>query len=364
LTTVGVIGAGQLGQMLGGAARRLGLDCVFVDPSDRPPAATAGRVIQAAYDDIDALRALAAESDVITYEFENVPVAAVRELARTTDVFPPPDALECAQDRLIEKQLFQSLGIPVPDYAAIESDDDLKNAALRIGLPLVVKTRRLGYDGKGQAILRDLDDAARIVAELGGRDLIAEQFVKFDREVSSIGARSVAGTLAVYPLTENRHGDGILRVSRALADTGTLAQTAADYLERLMSELDYVGTLALELFVLGDGLLANEMAPRVHNSGHWTIEGATVSQFENHMRAVTGLPLAQPELIGYPGMINIIGDMPAERGAILADGGALHDYGKLPRPGRKLGHITVVGDSPEDRDRRIARMERELIDRN
>jgi len=363
LNTVGIVGGGQLGQMLGFAARDLGLECVFIDPSDEPPAAAAGRVIRAAYDDTDALAELARLVDVITYEFENVPVAAMRAISSKRAVYPPPAALECAQDRLSEKELFESLEIPVPGYAAIGSGADLRAAAARLGLPLVVKTRRFGYDGKGQAILRDSGDADRIVGELGGHNLIAEQFVPFDREVSAIGTRGVAGGWVAYPLSENRHAEGILRVSRAPFESGSLSGTASDYLERLMSKLHYVGTLALEMFVADGRLLANEMAPRVHNSGHWTIEGTNASQFENHIRAITGMPLIEPQLVGFPAMVNIIGSMPGDPAAISAAGGVLHDYGKAPRAGRKLGHITLIGVNPVDRDARTAALEALLADR-
>lgn len=348
--------------MLGYAAAKVGVNCIFIDPSDNPPAASAGRVIQAAYDDEQALHELASLADVITYEFENVPVAAMRHIAQHCDVYPPADALECAQDRILEKNVFESLSIPVAGFAAVDSADDLRSAAERYGLPLVLKTRRFGYDGKGQAILRDLGDADSIIEQLGGSNLIAEQFIKFEWEVSIIGVRSVLGNTVSYPLSENRHAEGILRQSRAPAGDAPLGGKAARYLERLMSELDYVGTLALELFVVGDRLLANEMAPRVHNSGHWTIEGCSASQFENHIRAITGMPLVEPTLNGFPGMVNIIGDMPRDAEEIDAAGGIVHDYGKTPRPARKLGHITVIGASCEDRDARISRLETALVD--
>ena len=352
MNTVGIIGGGQLGQMLGQAARSIGLECVFLDPSESPPAATEGPVICAAFDDLDALRELASRCDVITYEFENVPVDAVRKLDGDRDVFPPDQALQHAQDRLHEKGLFDALGIPVPGYRAIDTAADLSAAADELGLPLVVKTRRLGYDGKGQAVLRDAADIESLFDSLGGNDLIAEQFVPFDYEVSAIGSRSVTGHIVTWPLSRNEHEGGILRVSRAPVADEDLTERARTYLDRLLDELDYVGTLALELFVAGDKLLANEFAPRVHNSGHWTIEGATTSQFENHIRAVTGLPLLDPVVAEFPGMVNIIGDMPAAARSLGADA-HLHDYGKEPRPGRKLAHVTIVGKTAEDRERRL-----------
>lgn len=346
--------------MLGVAAGQLGLDCVFLDPSENPPAASVGRMISAAFDDRKALAILADTSDVVTYEFENVPVSAVRAISSSCAVFPPPQALEYAQDRLAEKLLFESLRIPVPRYRAIDSAYDLKQAAETLELPLVVKTRRLGYDGKGQAVLRNKEDAARVFDALGGQDLIAEQLIQFDREVSAIGARSASGRVVTYALCENQHRSGILRVSRAPATGVRLRAVADEYLGRLMTKLQYVGVLALELFVKDDRLLANEFAPRVHNSGHWTIEGAETSQFENHLRAITGVTLADTSTVGFPGMVNIIGSMPDDLSVFEAANAVVHDYGKKARPGRKLGHATIVGVSIENRDQRLLSLQDEL----
>mgnify|MGYP001817417963 CR=1 FL=1 len=353
---IGIIGAGQLGQMLGFAARELGDSCTFVDPGTSPPAAEAGEILQAAFDDPAALARLAATSDVVSYEFENVPVDALLGITDQVPVYPPPEALRQAQDRLAEKRLFERLEIPLPAYQAIDSLADLESAIATIGLPLVIKTRRLGYDGKGQAILRDSEQAAALLEQLGPVDLIAEQWVPFDFEVSAIGARSTRGDVVVYPLTENRHADGILRESRAPVDNPELASLAADYMSRLLNHLDYVGVLALELFVVGEQLLANEFAPRVHNSGHWTIEGVAASQFHNHILAVTGRELEPPTARGHAGMLNLIGKMPPADA--LPACGQLHNYGKAPRPGRKLGHITVVAESATERDRQLA----EIVD--
>ena len=347
---IGIIGAGQLGQMLGEAARELGHECLFLDPSENPPASSVGEVVRAAFDDAAALADVAGRSDVITYEFENVPVDALRELGGNIGVFPPLDALEQAQDRLKEKHLFESLDIPLPAFRAVDSVDDLERAAADIGLPLVVKTRRFGYDGKGQYVLRSVEDCARAVEELGGRGLIAEAWVPFDFEVSVIGVRSQSGEIAVWPLTENRHDDGILSVSRAPLVDSNLEAMAGDYVSRMLERLDYVGVLALELFVADGALLANEFAPRVHNSGHWTIEGATTSQFANHILAVVGERPHSTAAVGHAGMLNLIGEIPAFARQIDLPDTALHDYGKSPRPGRKLGHITVVADSAARRD--------------
>ena len=353
---IGIIGAGQLGQMLGFAARDLGDTCRFIDPSASPPAAAAGDVTQAAFDDSVALAELATNSDVVTFEFENVSVRALHAISEQVPVFPPPDALRHAQDRLAEKRLFDRLDIPLPAYRRIDAPADLQRAATEIGLPLVLKTRRLGYDGKGQLVVREYGQIASAIERLGHVDLIAEQWVDFDFEVSAIGARDARGNIVVYPLTENRHGDGILRRSRAPVDNPRLMSLADAYIGQLLADLDYVGILALELFVVGDRLLANEFAPRVHNSGHWTIEGAIPSQFSNHILAITGRELVAPELLAHAGMFNLIGVMPPAGG--LPGHATLHDYGKKSRPGRKLGHITVVAESAVDRDRRLA----EIVD--
>jgi 5-(carboxyamino)imidazole ribonucleotide synthase len=350
MTTVGIIGAGQLGQMLGLAGRRLGLDFLFLDPAARPPAAAVGRVLQYAFDDREGLARLAEGSDVITYEFENVPVAALAAIKPPKPVFPPALALEKAQDRMAEKTLFQALDIPVPAFRPVDSAADLRKAAEEIGLPLVVKTRRLGYDGKGQYVVRDTADTEVAVRELGGGGLIAEQWVPFEHEVSAIGVRNPGGDVRHYPLTENVHAGGILSQSRAPADSDGLREAATEYVNRLLVQLDYVGVLALELFVVDGGLLANEFAPRVHNSGHWTIEGSRTSQFENHLRAILDMPLGDTDVTGCAGMLNIIGRMPAERTPFETAPWHLHDYGKEPRSGRKLGHATVVTTSAGERD--------------
>ena len=349
---IGIIGAGQLGQMLGFAARELGHECYFLDPSRSPPARRAGPVIQAPFDDRVALSILAEKCDVLTYEFENVPVEALEDIADKAPIYPPLEALRLAQDRLTEKQLFERLGIPLPGYHVVDSADDLRAAAGAIGLPLVLKTRRFGYDGKGQCIVQDEGQVEAAWQELGGRPLIAEQWVEFDYEVSAIGVRGVDGRTAAYSLTRNEHADGILRVSRAPVGDAGLTAAGTAYLERILEALDYVGVLALEMFVVGSELLANEFAPRVHNSGHWTIEGAATSQFANHILAITGREPGTTANTGHAGMVNLIGEIPAA--ARQLGPAVLHDYGKSARPGRKLGHITVVADSAADRDALVA----------
>ena len=354
---IGIIGAGQLGQMLGFAARDLGVECRFIDPSESPPAAECGKVIQSAFDDPVALVALGDTCDVITYEFENVPVAALQHVEGLAPVYPPAAALRHSQDRLDEKKLFDELEIPLPGYHAIDTRSDMDDAAENLGLPMVIKTRRFGYDGKGQFVARESADLDAAWDELGGQALIAEQWVPFDYEVSCIGVRSVGGEIAIYPLSRNVHVDGILRTSRSLVNDTGLAEKASAYVHRLLQHLDYVGVLALELFVAGDDLLVNEFAPRVHNSGHWSIEGSETSQFENHLRAIMNLPLGSTASKGHAGMVNLIGEISAATRA--QDVGALHDYGKTPRPGRKLGHVTVLADTGEQRDELV-----EIIDKS
>lgn len=349
---IGIIGAGQLGQMLGFAARDLGVECRFVDPSDAPPAAECGEVIRRPFDDSDALAELASTCDVITYEFENVPVEALQEIEGKVPVYPPATALRHAQDRLDEKRLFDQLDIPLPGYHAIDSHEDMADAVKTLGLPVVIKTRRLGYDGKGQFVIREANDVEAAWKKLGGQPLIAEQWVDFDYEVSCIGVRNIDGDIAIYPLSHNVHEDGILRTSCSPVDAPIPAERAETFVRRLLGHLNYVGVLALELFVCnGDELLANEFAPRVHNSGHWTIEGAETSQFENHLRAVMNLHLGPTGNTGHAGMVNLIGVIPDSARSLRR--GFLHDYGKAPRPGRKLGHITVVAETAADRDRQV-----------
>jgi len=261
---IGIIGAGQLGQMLGFAGHNLDLEFVFLDPSPNPPAAAVGSVIRLPFDSEEGLRQLASETDVVTYEFENVPVNALESMPAGTVVFPPLDALRYAQDRLDEKRLFEKLQIPVPGYRPIDSQQDLQDAATDIGLPLVLKTRRLGYDGKGQSVIRHKTDIPDAFATLGGSNLIAEQWIPFDREVSAIGVRNVRGDVVMYPLIENQHRDGILNISMAPADANGLTALAGGHLGRMLDHLEYVGVLTIEFFVAGDELLANEFAPPVY----------------------------------------------------------------------------------------------------
>ena len=353
---IGIIGAGQLGQMLGHAARDLGMECTFVDPSDSPPAQECGDVLKAPFDDAEALAFLARTCDVVSYEFENVSVEALQSINSSVPVYPPPDALQHAQDRLAEKLLFQGLGIPLPAFYAVDTRDDLDAAVAAVGLPLVLKTRRFGYDGKGQRVIRNASELDAAWDALGGAALIAEAWVQFEFEVSAIGARNRAGEIVSFPLSQNQHIEGVLHRSRAPLEDADLRQHADSYLHRLLEKLDYVGVLALELFVANGQLLANEFAPRVHNSGHWTIEGAHPSQFAAHLLAITGADLEAPEVRGFAGMLNLLGEIPDAARALPF--GTLHDYSKVPRPGRKLGHITVLADSSAERDRQLGEIER------
>jgi len=285
--------------------------------------------------------------EVVTYEFENVPFDAAHWLAKKVTVYPPPAALETAQDRLREKQLFEKLKIPTTAYASLSSPYDLDAAVKKIGLPVVVKTRRMGYDGKGQWILRTPEEAKAAKDALPKQAFVLERLVPFTRELSIIAVRGKSGETAFYPLVENYHREGILRLSLAPArDVAPEIQRAAEYAAvQVMDSLNYVGVLAIEFFEWDGELLANEMAPRVHNSGHWTIEGAVTSQFENHLRAISGLPLGSTTAIGASAMINLIGELPDSAQVLAIPSAHLHLYGKEPRPGRKLGHVTLRAPS-------------------
>ncbi len=345
---VGVLGGGQLGRMLALAGYPLGIRLRHLGGPHDTPAGEVAELMVGEYADQAALARFAQGLSVITYEWENVPVESARLLSQYAPVYPPPQALEVSQDRLKEKSFFKELDIGTPEFSAIDSETDLRRELVRIGLPAVLKTRRLGYDGKGQVVLRTAEDASGALSQLGGRDLILEAFVPFERELSIIAVRSVSGETRCYPLIENQHSLGILRLSLAPAPrcTAELQKTAESYALRALDRLQYVGVLAIELFERDGELLANEMAPRVHNSGHWTIEGAETSQFENHLRAILDLPLGVTRPIGWSAMLNLIGEIPERRAVLERDGSHLHLYGKAPRPGRKLGHVTIRAESP------------------
>jgi 5-(carboxyamino)imidazole ribonucleotide synthase len=345
-TRVGIVGGGQLGRMLAQAAHPLGISCTTMDPSATSPAAQVAPAIVSAFDERSALLSLADASDVVTYEFENVPADAARYVEGFVPVLPPPAALEAAQDRLAEKTLFGEVGLPVPPFAQVDDVASLRAGVEAIGTPAVLKTRRLGYDGKGQAVIRHAELAEDAWRAVGEAPSILESFVAFDREVAIVGARARGGATAFYPVVENEHRDGILRVTRAPAThlSRTLQVTAETYAGAVMERLEYVGVLAIELFEANGDLQGNEMAPRVHNSAHWTIEGAETSQFEQHLRAICDLPLGGTGMLGVATMVNLIGRVPDISAVLAIPGAHLHLYGKEPRPGRKVGHVTVRAD--------------------
>ena len=357
---VAVIGAGQLGRMLALSGYPLGIRCEFYDRSADTPGGQVGPITTGEFDDIAALATFAARADVLTFDWENIPVSALQPLAGLVPIYPQPAALEVAQDRLLEKTLFRDLGIPTPPFAPVDLRSDLEAAIERIGVPGILKTRRLGYDGKGQARIMKRSDIDAAWAQLGGESLIYEGFVRFSRELSLVAVRSTRGEVAAYPLAENVHKNGILAETRApAARITTLQRTAEKYLRAVFDRYRYVGVLAMEFFVADGKLIANEMAPRVHNSGHWTIEGAQTSQFENHLRAITGLPLGSTAARGHAAMVNFVGRMPSTTKALAVAGLHLHDYGKSEaRPGRKLGHATLVAPTARARDTALAKMRR------
>ena len=361
--TIGILGGGQLGKMLAMAAARLGLRCqVFSPDPDSPAFDVVANATCAEYADVEALELFANDVDVITYEFENVPSAAALVLSARRPVLPERKILETTQDRLAEKDFVTRLGIGTAAYADVTSAASLREAAMRIGLPAVVKTRRFGYDGKGQAIIRKHDEIERIWEELGTKSAILEAFVPFEREISVIAARSADGQVECFDVTENEHRDHILKVSRApAAIPDSLAAQAREVATKIADALGYVGVLAVEMFVLADAkeskdpgpkVLVNEIAPRVHNSGHWTLDGASISQFEQHIRAIAGWPLGATTRRGRAEMHNLIGEDAEDWRDILAQPDlGLHLYGKLEiRPGRKMGHVTRIFPETPDRD--------------
>lgn len=357
---IGIVGGGQLARMLALAGYPLGLRFLVLDPA---PDACAGQIadlVQGSYDDPDKLAELAERADVVTFDFENVPAEAAHALAERVPIYPAPTALDTAQDRFSEKTLFQRLGIPTPLFEPVDSVEDLHQAVNRVGLPAVLKTRRLGYDGKGQRILRVPGDIEPAWRDLGRVALILERFVPFQREVSMLAARGRDGDAVFYSLVENRHKEGILHLSRAPCVMESLENQVRDYTVRVLESLDYVGLLAIEFFVLDERVLINEMAPRVHNSGHWTIEGAETSQFENHLRAILGLPLGATANRGHTAMINFIGQLPEQTVYLNMPGAHYHAYGKSPRRGRKVGHVTLRADDLETLESRLDQLLPEL----
>ncbi|WP_394540593.1 5-(carboxyamino)imidazole ribonucleotide synthase [Lysobacter enzymogenes] len=361
MTTVGILGGGQLARMLALSGAPLGLRFLVLDNTADACAGQFAPMVVGDYTDQAALDEFASTIDVATFDFENVPAESARWLAERRPVFPSPRALAVAQDRLAEKTLFRELDIPVPDFAPIDSRAGLDAALAAIGTPCILKTRRLGYDGKGQFRIKTPADADAAWAALGAQadsvGLILEGFVRFERELSVVAVRGRDGEFRAWPLTENWHVDGVLSASLApaVADDA-LAATAVAHARKLADALDYVGVFALELFCRDGVLLANELAPRVHNSGHWTIEGAETSQFQNHLRAVLGLPLGDTRMLGHACMLNWIGAMPDAAPVLAEAGGHWHDYGKSPREGRKVGHATLRTDSAQALAQALARV--------
>lgn len=364
MATLGVLGGGQLARMLAQAASRLGMRCRCLDPSPRACAGDVAELINADYTDHGALDRLIEGVDVVTCEFENVPARALDHLAGRGVVCRPGAAsFASAQDRLDERRLLEGAGIEVAPYGAVASASELGRAVASLGAPGVLKARRLGYDGKGQAVVREAGDGDGAWEAVGGGPAIYERFIDFSRELSVIAVRSVDGECAFYPLVENVHKGGILHITRAPARVNeTLQRDAEASARRILEALNHIGVLTIEFFELDGRLIANEIAPRVHNSGHWTIDGAQTSQFENHIRAILALPLGEASPLGPCAMVNLIGDVPAVRALVGVPGAQVHLYNKTPRPGRKVGHVTVRGTSEKEVEARVAQVESIIAD--
>jgi 5-(carboxyamino)imidazole ribonucleotide synthase len=359
--TIGVLGGGQLGRMMALAARRMGYRIIVLDPSAKcPTAQVADGVVVGALDDVTAAKELARQVDVITLDTEHVHADVLDQLEAIAPVRPGASVLRTIQDRRTQKEFLDRLGLPQARWAPATTRGELDAALDKLGKPAIVKVRRAGYDGKGQVRIDRARDAAPAFAKLAGQPLVYERFVNFTREVSLVAARGRDGAVAFYPLAENEHAGGILALTRAPFVDARLQRAAERNHRRLFRALGYIGVLCVEYFVDRGRLVANEMAPRVHNSGHWSIEGAETSQFENHVRAVAGLPLGSTALRGHAAMVNVIGGKPDAAGLLAQPGLHWHDYGKAPRPGRKLGHVTFVTGSASRRDRVARQLRRRL----
>jgi 5-(carboxyamino)imidazole ribonucleotide synthase len=358
---VGILGGGQLGRMLTLAGYPLGIHCACYEQASAPSASFTGKVEAGSFDDVKHLESWAKSRDVLTFEWENFSPDLVGHLGEIRPLHPNVRTLATAQDRWHEKVLFDELDIPVPAFRFASDERELRTAIDELDVPVVVKTKFGGYDGKGQAVVRSEEDIAAAVELVRTIPVIVEKLVDFQSEVSAIGARGRTGEIVTYPLTHNIHREGILRRSVAPAAVPTEFEIAAQtYLRAIMKKLDYVGVLALELFVTPSGLMANEMAPRVHNSGHWTMNGAVTSQFENHLRAVCGMPLGSTDVLCPVAMVNCIGDMPSIDQVLAIPGTHVHTYDKTPRPGRKVGHINITAPTPDELTKRIEAVERLL----
>jgi 5-(carboxyamino)imidazole ribonucleotide synthase len=342
---VGILGGGQLAQMLALAGIPLGIRFVCLEPQMSCSASSVSPIIQANFDE-SGITQLAEMVDVLTFESENIPTAALRNILMDSHLplYPSIKALETAQDRLLEKQFFTRLNIPVAEFLQIDQVEDVYAALEKFGTPLLLKTRRQGYDGKGQLLVKTKEEAVAAFQTLSPNELIAEKWIAFDREVSLIAVRNQKGQIKFYPLTENVHQAGILRFSKAPFLDDALTLKAKNYLEVILTALEYVGVLSVEFFVYENELLVNEMAPRVHNSGHWTIEGAQTSQFENHLRAILNLPLGETDPLGYATMVNLIGELPPLEKLLETPDLHVHLYDKKPKKNRKLGHVTRISN--------------------
>lgn len=355
-----ILGGGQLARMLAISARSLNIETMCVDPKKDACAAGVSEHIVAAFDDLDTIMPLIEDVDVVTIETENIPVQAARAFNELKTFYPSLQALEITQDRVLEKTFLADLHIPTAEFAEVTSAQELKTACETMGLPVVVKTCRFGYDGKGQVMVSKNSHMADAWSALERKRLIVEKFVEFEREVSLVCVRDKEGKTGFYPLVENVHQDGILQSSTAPFEDEALQQQAEDYAEGILNKLEYVGVMTIEFFQTQNGLLVNEIAPRVHNSGHWTIEGAQTSQFSNHMRAITGMPLGSTNALGFSFMQNCIGEMPPVSAWVQMAGVHYHSYNKAPRPQRKVGHVTMVAQNRETFERNKSKLMRKI----
>jgi len=356
---VGILGAGQLGRMLALAGIPMNIEFVLLDPAQDACGQSLGEFINAPFDDETRLQELVDKVDVVTVEFEHISVKSLEWLNKRMPVYPPPVAVATAQDRLLEKQMFARLDIPTADYKAIDQEQEFIDYCSSKSQPMIAKTRHAGYDGKGQVRINADTDHKAAWKELAGAPMIIEDKINFDREISIIAVRDRNGKTVFYPVSENTHSGGILHCTKVRLNDPMQSQ-AEDYIKRVMDELDYVGVLTFEYFNCGDQLVANEIAPRVHNSGHWSIEGADSSQFENHIRAICGMPLGSTETRGPAAMVNLIGEMPPRDAVLGVEGAHWHDYGKEPRAGRKLGHITLRANDQKEFEERLTKLENVL----
>lgn len=346
---IGILGGGQLAQMMAIAGKKDGHEFMFLSNDIDSCAAPYGELLCASFDDLGAQDYLAQWADVVTYEFENVPSALAQRIESKIPLSPSSSALAVASDRLKEKNLFRTLGIPTAEFFPVENLTQLNEGFLHLGKTAIIKTRTQGYDGKGQALLEHPEQTEASWQKLGEVPCIVEEKVTFEREVSIIATRNSMGQIVFYPLSENIHREGILRLSIARIDD-PFQERAEIMIRRIMEHLNYVGTMALELFQVGDKLISNEVSPRVHNSGHWTIEGAETSQFDNHLRAICGLPLGQTLVKQTSAMVNLIGKLPSEKAIVDIENATFHSYGKQERLGRKVGHITLLENPQTSKD--------------